>query len=247
MIDTVNNDVILIEDIIRRKRFHHVIQPIFNLETWKVFGYEALLRCEYYQNPELVFKDATNRNRLYELDTSSIFKAFTSEGTAHKRLFINIFPSTMINPSFISFIDNLKSQSVSNDKVIFEINESEKVSDMRLLRKIVTYLKKKGFSIALDDLGKGEASLKTVKELELDFVKLDPSFPKGLYSSLKKQNDIQMLLKICETNNIKLILEGIEDARDLAIAKMLGVNFGQGYLLGKPQAINELFSCEQKL
>ncbi len=68
----------LLEDIIRKKMFYHVYQPLFSLENWDVFGYEALLRCKFFQNPESLFRLAVEKNRLYDLDCCSIYHALTS-------------------------------------------------------------------------------------------------------------------------------------------------------------------------
>lgn len=106
--------------------------------------------------------------------------------------------------------------------------------------KVVHLLKDKGYAIAIDDFGKGESSLQTVIELEPDFVKLDRYYAVKLSASIKKQNEIQMLLKLCQQKNMKLILEGIEEPTDLAMAKLLGVHLGQGYLLGEPLPISEI-------
>ncbi|WP_051331006.1 EAL domain-containing protein [Aneurinibacillus terranovensis] len=228
----------LLEDIIRKKMFQHVFQPLYVMKNWKVFGYEALLRCRFFENPELLFRLAMEKNRLYDLDICSIHHALTSVDTRDIRLFLNVYPSTMVHPTFPDFLGKLNSVCFSNRNIVFEINEAEKVSDMGLLRKAVHFLKDKGYAIALDDYGKGESSLQTVIELEPDFVKLDRYYAVKLSASKNKQNEIQMLLKLCQEKHMKLILEGIEEPTDLAMAKVLGVHLGQGYLLGEPLPIN---------
>lgn len=230
----------LLEDIIRKKMFHHVFQPLYILEYWGVFGYEALLRCTVFQNPESLFRLAVEKNRLYDLDCCSIYHALTSVNVRNRRFFVNVYPSTMVHPSFPNFLEKLNSICIANQSIVFEINEAEKIWDMGLLRKAVHFLKDKGYAIALDDFGKGESSLKTVIELDPDFVKLDRYFAVNLSASNEKQKEIQMLLKLCEQKNMKLILEGIEDPMDLAMAKVLGVPLGQGHLLGKPLRICEI-------
>lgn len=111
---------------------------------------------------------------------------------------------------------------------------------MSLFKRVVHYLKDKGYAIALDDYGKGESSLRIVKQLHPDFVKLDRYYAVKLSASNKKQKEIQMFLKLCQQENMKLILEGIEEPTDLAMAKVLGVHLGQGHLLGKPLRISEI-------
>jgi EAL domain-containing protein (putative c-di-GMP-specific phosphodiesterase class I) len=225
----------LLDDILRKKMFHHVYQPIYALEDWKVFGYEALLRCKFFQNPESLFQFAMEKNRLYDLDTCSVQLALSSVKASYTR-FVNVYPSTVLHSFFPDFLNSIQS---SNRNIVFEINEAEKISDMRSLRRAIIFLKDKGYTVALDDFGKGESSLQTVIELEPDFVKLDRYFAIDLAVSKEKQAVIQILLDICQDKNMKLILEGIEEPADLAVAKALGVHFGQGYLLGKPIPITE--------
>jgi EAL domain-containing protein (putative c-di-GMP-specific phosphodiesterase class I) len=221
----------LLDDIIQKKQFHHVCQPIYALETWDIFGYEALLRCKFYQNPEHLFQLALEENRLYELDTCSVEHALSSVEGKQKRLFVNIYPSTVMHSFFPNFLNSIQS---TQRKVVFEINEGEKLSDMGSLRRAIFYLKNKGYTVALDDFGKRESKLQTVIDLKPDFVKLDRYYSVNLAVSEKKQDMIKRLLNVCHDNNMKLILEGIEEPADLAIAKALGVHFGQGYLLGNP-------------
>lgn len=230
----------LLEDIIRKKMFHHVFQPLYALENWDVFGYEALLRCKFFQNPESLFQLAIEKNRLYDLDCCSIYHALTSVNVQNIKFFVNVYPSTMVHPSFPDFLEKLKSLRFSNQNIVFEINEAEKISDMSLFKRAVHYWKDKGYAIALDDYGKGESSLRIIKQLHPDFVKLDRYFAMDLSVSKEKQNVIQMLVEMCQQKNIHLILEGIEEPTDLAIAKALGVHLGQGNLLGRPLPISEI-------
>jgi len=92
-------------------------------------------------------------------------------------------------------------------------------------------LKDKGYGISLDHFGNGKTLMKLVSEIVPDFVKLDRSYTVGLSTSDQKQNEVRMVLDLCERKNMKLILKGIEEATDLAIAKALGVHMGQGNLL----------------
>lgn len=228
----------IIDDIIKNRNFYHVFQPIYALKDWSLFAYEALMRCDFFPNPELLFQLAMKQNRLYELDILSICHALTSFHIQSIPLFINIYPSTIVHPLFPDFLRKLKT-IFSYRNIVLEINEAEKMSDMDLLKKAMNSLRINGLSIALDDLGKGESSLHAVMELEPDFVKLDRYYSIDLSVSTEKQNEIRMILNICQQKNIYLVLEGIEKPKDLAMAKKLGVHFGQGYLLGKPSPIGE--------
>lgn len=177
----VENEMIL-DDIIRKKMFHHVYQPIYALEDWKVFGYEALLRCKFFQNPESLFQFAMKKNRLYDLDTCSVQLALSSINARHRR-FVNVYPSTVLHSFFPNFLNSI---NTFGRNIVFEINEAEKISDMGSLKRAIIFLKEKGYTVALDDFGKEESSLRTVIELEPDFVKMDRYFAIDLAVSKKQ-------------------------------------------------------------
>ncbi|GAB7388668.1 EAL domain-containing protein [Bacillaceae bacterium] len=226
-----------IHSLIEREHFFHFFQPLFYLLNRDKCGYEGLLRSEVCRNPEVLFRKAKEARKLYDLDTKSIAKAvlsFCEAGADADLLFLNIFPSTLMHPCFRSFLEKLmQNVSITPGQIVFEINEAEIVTDTEALRQAVVFLKRDGFLIALDDVGKGSASFRTVVELEPAFVKLDRYFSTDLHKSEKKQKMIQAFVNYCR-DEAQLVLEGIETQEELAAARSLGVTIGQGYLLGKP-------------
>ncbi|MBE3555115.1 MAG: EAL domain-containing protein [Thermicanus sp.] len=116
-----NQNDLLFEEIMANKIFHHLYQPLYVLSNWKLLGYEALLRSPFFQDPESLFHLSMRKNRLYELETGSVLKAvssFTLEPT--NKLFLNIYPSTAIHPSFHLLLDHLP---YPHHNIVFEINE----------------------------------------------------------------------------------------------------------------------------
>jgi EAL domain-containing protein (putative c-di-GMP-specific phosphodiesterase class I) len=240
----LESDVVLtIKKLLQNNSFYHDFQPIYGLTDWKTIGYEVLFRSSNYPNPMNAFQRAKKEKQLYELDSRSIQKAALSYETAgfSKKdgfLFVNVFPSTILDPKFPSFIEEIISNiNCSRQQIILELNETEIIPDFDAFKKLTAHLKSKGFLIAIDDAGKDNSSFMSILELEPDFVKLDRYFSKELHTSVKKQHFIQMLLDYCKKLGIHVILEGIEDEKDLAFAKFLGVPFGQGYIFGKPQQL----------
>ncbi|QYY43226.1 EAL domain-containing protein [Aneurinibacillus thermoaerophilus] len=230
-----------LDTILSKKMFYHLYQPLYNLSNWKIYGYEAFFRTEQVNNPELFFLLAKKYQKLYELDILSIFHAIATYWRKRKgfesKLFINIFPSTIIHPEFTRFLNEVTSIFTFKTKnIVFEINEQEEITDFSLIKKAICSLKEQGFQIALDDVGKGFYSLRHLIELEPDFIKLDKYFSHNLSNCEKKQNLIKSLIDYCN-EEIVLILEGIEKAEDLAIAKVLHVPIVQGYLLDKPSIL----------
>ncbi|MFD1360413.1 EAL domain-containing protein [Lentibacillus salinarum] len=222
--------------------FYHVIQPVINLITNDVYGYEVLLRSQQVQNPKLLFDNAREHNQLVNVDISSIFKAFETLNQGgvpikDKRILVNVFPSTLVDTSFYYHLQQLKSYlgSVSNN-VVIEINEAEKEMELFIVKEVAQEIRKDGFLIALNDLGKGEWTLRSILEINPDIAKIDRYFAKDLAESPKKQKALKFMLMLLR-EDAEVIVEGFESEPDLQKAKELGVPYGQGYLLGKPKPI----------
>lgn len=215
-------------------QIYHVYQPLFTLYDLEIFGYEVLTRCDNFSDIEHLFQQAMENKTLYELDTTSIFKALSTSGLSHK-IFINIYPSTMLHPQFFTFLQEVEQRTMVKDSIVFEINESEKIKDRRLFKNIVNRLKRRGYEIAVDDYGKGEATFDFITDIDPHYIKLDQSFSRNLTDSFPKQQQIRSLVEICHERNMTLILEGIENKSELLVAAQLGVHVGQGYYLGKPK------------
>jgi EAL domain-containing protein (putative c-di-GMP-specific phosphodiesterase class I) len=236
-----------ISSLIEKEAFSHSFQYIFQVDGLQKVGAEFLFRS-FEENPEVIFHQAQEENLLYELDTRSILKALSAyalcdSSLTFDQLFLNIYPSTIIHtkfPLFIEFITSCYADLTKN--IVFEIIESEKSENSRLLKERVNYLKSLGFQVALDDVGKGWSSLSMIIELEPDYIKLDRYFSNGLTQSSQKQKMIDMLLDYFFETNTQIVLEGIERQEDLLTAQMLGIPLCQGYLLNKPQPIMQLIS-----
>ncbi|MEQ6389244.1 EAL domain-containing protein [Bacillaceae bacterium S4-13-58] len=236
----------MIAQLISEGNFHHYFQPIFSFDYGKEIGFEALIRSSKFPNPEKLFQEAEKENRLYELDSHSIYKAlstylFAGSPILSGSLFVNAFPSTILSEKFPSFLNSIVSDKFfSSQRIVFELSESEIITDYDILKERIEWIKSKGCLIAIDDVGKGYTNVQTLIELEPDFLKLDQYFSRDLYTSTKKQLFIDFYVNYCRQNNIRLILEGIENSSDMETAKKLGVEMGQGYYLGRPTPLREI-------
>lgn len=227
----VNNDL-----------FHH-FQPIFHLQENKAIGYEALLRSKTYSQPAEIFQKAFMTNSLYEIDMYSFYHAiksymqvdFIHEG---KDLYINLYPSTLSHQDFVKDMEwifkDLQFSSLQQHLVL-EMIESEFITDYTVLRNVIHRLHQKRIRVAIDDFGKGEASLKLLVELDVDYIKIDRYFAEDLLHNNRKQQILTFLLSFEQQEFI--ILEGIETVDQLTAAQTLKIPFGQGYFFGKPSAL----------
>ncbi|MFD1040682.1 EAL domain-containing protein [Virgibacillus byunsanensis] len=218
---------------------HHHYQPIYNLINWRICGFEVLFRSASYENPLNAFEDANKIKKLFELDMYSLKKAVTNYFQIRSfqngvKLYANIFPSTLVNPKFITFIEDVHFKKLFNS-IVLEISETEMVEDIETLKNVTSLLKEKGVQFAIDDFGKGPDDFKKLIELKPNIVKLDRYFSKEIDRCEEKKELVKNIVKYCKKFNIKLILEGIETPTELATAKLLGIKFAQGYMLGEPE------------
>lgn len=234
--------LMLIEELIINNDFFHHYQPVYDIQDWRLIGHESLFRTENNTPPENVFNNAKIEKKLYELDSRSIHKACYTYAKAGyfsrcENLFLNVFPSTLTNPLFPTLVNKIINENgISSQQIILEINEEE-TYDFETTKKIILELKKLGIGIAIDDCGKGYSSLRSIIELYPDFVKLDKYFLKDI--NQQKIDVIKFLLQFCNKYDSQLIIEGIEDATILALLKSLGVQYAQGYLLGRPSSLSK--------
>jgi EAL domain-containing protein (putative c-di-GMP-specific phosphodiesterase class I) len=232
-----------IHDLIDREDFAHHSQGLYSTDNGEKVGEEIFFRTDT-GNPEVVFQCANQVQRLYELETKSIYKAlqiYHSKKNPQKNLiFINIYPSTISHPEFPRFLNKIAQDYPSiKSKIVFEMIETEEINDIPFLKERVLFLKNSGYFIAIDDVGKGWSSMSMIIELEPHFIKLDKYFSLHLSNSLLKQEMIKSLLSYAQNSRAKIILEGIEKESDFSIAKLLGIHICQGYLLSRPKLLTD--------
>jgi EAL domain-containing protein (putative c-di-GMP-specific phosphodiesterase class I) len=219
---------------------YHDYQPLYTIEqSQSLYGYEALLRNTHKMNPEKLFQSAMKANILYKLDTLSISKAI--EGFFHNRnqsgkLFVNVYITTILHPSFHTYFDYLMELFPAlSGRLVLELNEStpDELWQNPLLATTLKNLKHYDVLYAIDDFGQGTASIKKSIEFEPDIIKLDRYFAKNLAESERKQRFLSFFNQFYGSETL-IILEGIEQEEDMLVAKELGITLGQGYYLGRP-------------
>ena len=127
----------------------------------------------------------------------------------------------------------------SGRQVVLELTEHVEIDDYPAIRRILARLKPR-VRLAVDDAGSGFASLRHVVELRPQFLKVDISLVRGVHRDLTRQAMIAGLTRFAQQARCSVIAEGIERPADLAMLRELGVPYGQGFLLGRPQRISSV-------
>ncbi len=218
--------------IIDRKRISSVYQPIFDLETRAVIGYEALSRGPKgdLQSPASLFQAAYDAELVWKLERLCRLRALRRLGDLKPKqlLFLNVEPSGVFDPELVApgFVRRYAK------RIVLEITERAAITDFPAFRQAVQLLKRAGFKVALDDVGSAYAGLRVVSEIRPDFIKLDMELIRGADADQVKRQLIGAVADFCGQAKVPLIVEGVETRAELDAALALGVRRGQGFLFG---------------
>ncbi|WP_394130247.1 EAL domain-containing protein [Shewanella maritima] len=227
--------------IVKRQSLSAYFQPIFNINSHQLHGYEALTRGPEHSplfSPVPLFKTAEHHGMLSDLETlcrSISIDAFHQRQLGGK-LFINISPKALLDPKHPKglTLQLIKQLGIPASDVVIELSEQHPADDIDLLKSCLNYYREQGFLTAIDDLGAGYSGLRLWSELAPDYVKIDRHFIHQIDQHPVKQEFVRSIVDLCQSLTCKVIAEGIETQQELTIIKQLGVTYCQGYLLGRP-------------
>ncbi len=231
-------------ELVIEGQIYSVYEPIVEVETRTVFGYEALARGPEgteLHSPMKLFALAEEEDLLFQLDClcrqRGLDGARDLPGDA--KLFLNVRPTTIHDPNFRAeeLERTLERCQLSPSDVVFEISEQESIGNFAIFREVRDYYRKLGFQIALDDMGAGYSSLEAVIELSPDFVKVDRTFIAGIDEDPARQELVRALTSVASRIGAQLIGEGLDRLEELETLERLGIPFGQGWLFGKPHPL----------
>lgn len=233
-----------LDDILQQGAIKTVFQPIISLRDGNILGHEALSRitCESeFENIETLFKQASLQNRLWDLEllcrTVALKTAYVYMIPPYNmKLFLNVDPNVIHDESFKSgftknFLDQLK---LVPENIIFEITERNMIRDFEGFIQTIDHYKKQNFKIAIDDAGAGYSGLTLISEINPHFVKLDMRLIRNIDTDPLKYALIKGMVEVSKVSSIVLIAEGIETMEELQTLVNLGVQYGQGYLIQRP-------------
>jgi diguanylate cyclase (GGDEF)-like protein/PAS domain S-box-containing protein len=158
---------------------------------------------------------------------------------ANRSVGINVSGQTLGDAQFLEFVvECLDSTGVTPSQVCFEITESAVVANLDHARRFVGVLHGMGCQFALDDFGSGVGSFSNLKNLPMDYLKIDGSFMRNLARDSVNQAMVTAMIKLARTLNFKVIAEQVEDEAGLEAARRMGVDYIQGYAVGRPRLLS---------
>jgi diguanylate cyclase (GGDEF)-like protein/PAS domain S-box-containing protein len=155
-----------------------------------------------------------------------------------RSLCINLSGQTLGDAAFLEFVvDCLDRTGVSPDRVCFEVTENSVITNIDHARRFIGVLHGMGCQFALDDFGRGLSSFANLKNLQLDYLKIDGYFIRNLANDSVNQAMVTAMIKLARSLNFQVIAEHVEDATALDSARRMGVDYLQGYQIGRPQPL----------
>jgi len=231
------------------------LQPIVSGQSGQPAFYEALLRLRHegeWVSPVEFMSAARRFNLLTVIDRTVVRKAL-----AILEVDPNLFIS--INLSGVSIADSrlpeflvgeLRRTRVNPSHLLFEITESDLISDLPNATDRLRQLEEHGIRFAIDDFGQGYSSFGYLRNLPVEMVKIDGSYIRNLKDDKHSAAFIRAITDLAHSIGLRCVAEHVEDATTFRILQSLGIDYAQGFLFGKPQpmaANQEPLPCEEPL
>ncbi len=230
-----------LQDIILRERVVTAYQPIMRLKERTVLGFEALSRGPRgsgLEAADALFGAATEHNLLVELDRLCRKRALLSSGRipSNAKIFVNTLPATIRDPQFRgkSLIDFLDKAQVSPDRIVIEITEKLVIDNYNLFRETMAYFTDLGMSFAVDDVGAGYSGLESIARLKPNYLKIDMLLVRDVHASLVNREMVKAIIALGQGIGSEVIAEGIQLEDEARALSDMGIDWGQGYLLARP-------------
>jgi EAL domain-containing protein (putative c-di-GMP-specific phosphodiesterase class I) len=232
-----------LQEVLLEDKLATVFQPIVDLRDNSVLGLEALSRGPEgtaLHTPIRLFELAKEADLAFELDRKCRRRALSCARTLPegKKLFINVLPSALYDPEFQgeSLVTQLRAFGLRPDRIVLEITEGSAIENYGVFAEALGEFTRLGFKIAVDDVGAGYSGLEKIAHLNPNYLKLDRELIKDIDSSYIRREMTRALKAFADKIGSTIIAEGIEREAELKALLELGIEYGQGFLLGRPQS-----------
>ena len=247
-----------IHSALDEQRFYLLYQPIVALSgdsSGRPAHYEFLLRMRGKDGSEVLpmaFLPAAERYHLMARIDSWVVDAVMTLLSESVRLpgqggiLINLSGTSLADPGFVDFLERrVLSAAIPASQVCFEITESSAISNLRTIAGAIKRLRALGCSFALDDFGSGLSAFGYLKQLEIDYIKIDGSIVRNMMVNELDASMVRAINDIGHAVGVRTIAEFIETPEVRECLVDLGVDFGQGHCIAVPRPVEELFATRQ--
>ena len=219
-------------------------QAIFDVDK-NIVKYETLMRIEdinekgeiVYLSPYFFLDISVKTKQYLQLSNQIISKALKDLKKTDKQISINLSFKDILDSEFIVFLDESLKKITNEDKsrVVFEILESDYISDYTLLEEFISKYRKQGIKIAIDDFGTGYSNFAHILKIRPNYIKIDGSLIKNIYSDKNSYEMVKSIIDFSKALNIRVIAEFVHSQEVFDSLVELGVDELQGFYLAEPK------------
>ncbi len=244
MVDATVARITEFRTILNNADFAIAFQPIVDLRTRRPHHFEALVRFQLpgsdSQSPYEAITFAEQAGLICDFDLAMCAKVFEwldqagLQGHRYK-VAVNISGLSIGTPIFVSALHRLLEQYRGHrDSILFEVTESAKIQDLGKVNKALQSFRQAGHKVCLDDFGAGAAAFQYLRDLQVDMVKIDGAYVKGALKTEKGMAFLKAMAGLCSDLGIETVAEMVEEESYVPFLRDCGIDFGQGYLFGRP-------------
>jgi diguanylate cyclase (GGDEF)-like protein len=244
-----------LRDAIRNGRLELYAQPIVSLRDRRhPLGFELLLRLrdsvDGAVSPERLLAVAQRYQLLTAVDRYVVDRAFAvlaphRDVLARQRITmaINVSGQSLSDPEFAThFIEQLKNSKLPPGCIVVEVTEQVAAGNLVKAAEVMRQLRMAGCGIAIDDFGTGANSLAYVHQLPVTRLKIDGSFVRDITTNKKSEAAVRGIVQLARDFVLQTVGEYVENQQQSELLRRLGVDFGQGYLFGKPEPLDAMMA-----
>jgi diguanylate cyclase (GGDEF)-like protein len=228
----------------------NAFQPIVEVATGSVFGYESLLRGHErlgFSSPLELLDQAQDGGQLLALEQMMAARALAKFASlpdfSSSTLFLNLDVRLIQDGHHFleKIVQHLRQAGIAPSSVCFELSERFDNTSVPQFAELVTAMRKAGFKLAIDDFGVGHGEMKLLCDYPIDYLKIDRHFVSGVDSDPRKRHLFKSIVNIAHVLGIRVIAEGIETEAEFLTCRDNGVDLVQGWFIARPTTfINEL-------
>lgn len=221
----------------------NAFQPIVEVATGSVFGYESLLRGQErigFTSPPALLDEAHQTGQLLALEQMMSGRALAKFATlpeySSTTLFLNLDVRLIRQGhEFLEkVLHHLRASGIAPSSVCFEFSERFDNTSVPGFADLVADMRKAGFKLAIDDFGVGHGEMKLLCDFPVDYLKIDRHFVSEIDSNPRKRHLVKNIVNIAHTLGIRVIAEGIETEAEFLACREYGVDLVQGYFIARP-------------
>jgi len=241
-----------VREALRQRRIVVFAQPITPLINHSLpVTYELLVRiidCKGNLVEASDFMPAATRYQILpEIDRAVCERAFeqlSKTGDTPLRVSINLSGPTLSDPEFLEWlVSAMAKYNIDGSRLAFEITEAAAAANLTQVQQFIRRMTSHGVRFALDDFGTGVSSLAYLKNLEINTIKLDGSYVRDVLTNTRSQALVRAIVQLADAMGITTVAEFVESngVRDRLAA--LGIQFGQGFALGRPGPLDDVIAA----